>query len=69
MDKLKSQKVALITEELGKGWIVSADALPYIDARGRGYRTARAAIASAREDGYTHYRGANNADHKKIHKL
>lgn len=69
MDNSKTQKVALITEELGKGWIVSDDAHPYIDARGRGYCTAREAIAAAREDGYTHYRGANNADHKKLHKL
>lgn len=49
------KRVALITTEIGKGWIVSDNALPYIDARGRGYRTAREAIKAAREDGYTHY--------------
>lgn len=65
---MNKKKVARITTEIGKGWIVSNDALPYIDARGRGYKTAREAIQAAREDGYTHYIGANRKDNK-IHAL
>lgn len=66
---MKNEKtVALITTELGKGWIVTNDALDYIDARGEGYNTAREAIKAAREEGYTHYRSNNRKDNN-IHKL
>lgn len=59
---MEKKLVALITEEIGKGWIVSNDALDYIDARGPGYRTAREAIKAAREAGYTHYRSNARKD-------
>ena len=62
-------KTALITEEIGKGWIISDDSLSYIDATGRGYETAREAINAARMNGYTHYRGANRKDRESIYKL
>ena len=61
----RKKRVALITTEVGKGWIVSDNTLPYIDARGRGYRTAREAIKAAREDGYTHYISRARKDDKE----
>jgi hypothetical protein len=48
------ESVARICEEPG-GYVVSDDALDFIDARGRHYRSRREGIAAAREAGYTHY--------------
>jgi hypothetical protein len=55
---MTERRVARICEEPGR-WIVSDNALDYIDARGRGYVSRREAIAWLRHDNnpgcYTHY--------------
>jgi hypothetical protein len=46
-ERCSPDNIARICEEPG-GWVISPDAIPYIDARGTHYPTRRAAIAAAR---------------------
>lgn len=41
--------------DMPSGYGISDDALDYLDERGPKYPTRRAAIAAARDAGYTHY--------------
>lgn len=53
----KSKIIARIFEDVG-GYYVCDETLPYLDARGKGYRSKAQAMRAARLNGYTHARGS-----------
>ena len=55
---MSQKRIARIFEECTGQYHYCDDALPYLDARGRGYTTKRQAMLAAYDAGYTHGRGS-----------
>jgi len=62
------KKLARIFEDAG-GYFVCSDKLDYLDARGKPYRTKKAAQQAAKEMGYTHCVGSGSYTYPKTQKL
>jgi hypothetical protein len=65
---MKEKKIARIFEDVGYYFVCSAN-LNYLDARGKAYRTKKAAQQAAKEMGYTHCVGSGAYTHPRPQKL
>lgn len=65
MEKTIGKTVARVHEAPTGQWYITDDSLDYLDERGYGYKSERAAISGARELGFSH-RIARNGKTVKI---